>query len=177
MALMDRITTLAVGGRTLDIVDQVVRHGGAEAPPAVGRLPPRPRAAYDRLVDALNRLPRPVMVLGMLALLGAALVAPGWFSERMDALAEMPEGLWWIIGAVVSLHFGARYQDHAQAFEREIVEAVVARPAPEPEPEAGTPAVAKPGADAEVVLGTLATGPNSALADWRAEAAPRTSGA
>lgn len=174
MALMDRITALVLGGRALDIAEQVARRAGqGEAPPAVGRLPPRPRAAYDRLVDALNRLPRPVMVLGTLALIGTALAAPTWFADRMNALAEMPEGLWWIIGAVVSLHFGARYQDHAQAFEREIVEAVVARPVPEEPPEAGTPAVAKPGADAEVVLGTLATGPNAALADWRAEATTR----
>lgn len=174
MAMMDRLTRWApgrdMGGRALDLAEQLARQAqAAGAPPSVGRLGPRPRVAYDRLVDAVNRLPRPLMAIGTLALIGAAVIAPEWFASRMEALSRMPEGLWWILGAVVSLHFGARYQAHAQAHEREIVEVVVAH-APEavPPPSAGAPAVAAPGPDAEVVLGTLETGPNAALDDWRA---------
>ena len=132
-------------------------------------LAPRSRAAHDRLIDALNRLPRPVAVLGSLTLITAGLVAPEWFAARMETLALMPEGLWWLIGAVLSLHFGARIQSKAQAFEREIVEAV-ATAAPSA-PTAQAPAAASPGPDAAVTLGTLETGPNPALDDWRTERA------
>ena len=124
MGLMGQIEAITTGSqRAIEVADQLRR--GIEAqgtPPGVERLAPRPRGAYDRLMDALNRLPRPIMVLGSLALLGAALVAPGWFEARMDALARMPEGLWWVIGAVVSLHWGARFQAYAQNFERDVVE-------------------------------------------------------
>jgi hypothetical protein len=114
------------GARAIDLADAVRRQLEADGlPPAVGTLPPRSRTAYDRLVDALNRLPRPAMVLGSLSLLGTALVAPDWFMGRMDALAEMPEGLWWLIGGVVSLWFGGRFQARAQDFDREIVETVI----------------------------------------------------
>ena len=100
----------------------------------------------------MNRLPRPLMVLGSLALLISALLAPDWFAARMEALSDMPEALWWIIGAVLSLHFGARYQDRDQDFRREMA----AHPA---EPEA------TPGA---MALETLPSAPNPALAAWRA---------
>jgi hypothetical protein len=174
MAMMDRIGRWAASGRALDMAERLARQAReAGAPPSVGRLAPRPRAAYDRLLDALNRLPRPLMAVGTLALIGAAVVAPAWFADRMEALSRMPEGLWWIVGAVVSLHFGSRYQAYAQAHERDLVETVSVR-APEPSepfvpPTASTPAAAAPGPDAAVVLGTLGTGPNAALDEWRAQ--------
>ncbi len=127
----------------------------AEAPTL--SLAPRPRAAYDRLVDALNRLPRPLMVLGSLALVGSAMIAPDWFQARMDALSDMPEALWWIIGAVLSLHFGGRYQERSLEARRE-----AAPPPALPETSAS------PGSDAALVIGTLTSGPNPALDDWRA---------
>lgn len=126
-------------------------------PSAVSGLAPRARTAYDRLVDALNRLPRPLTALGSLALLGSALVAPDWFQARMDALSDMPEALWWIIGAVLSLHFGGRYQERSLEARRETT-------APPALPETS----ASPGSDAGLVIGTLAAGPNPALDDWRA---------
>jgi hypothetical protein len=136
-------------------------------PPAVLGLPPRPRAAYDRLLDAINRLPRPLMVLGSLALLGSALVAPEWFQARMDALSDMPDALWWIVGGVLSLHFGARFQDRSLDLRRE--EVLLSR-APPPDPVLPE-ATASPGHDAELVIATLASGPNPALEDWRASRA------
>lgn len=141
--------------------DQAIAAG---EPAAVTRLSPPARSAYDRAVDALNRLPRPVMVLGSLALLLSALLAPAWFDARMEALARMPEALWWLIGAVLSLHFGARFQDRSQQLTREIAAAlpppVLAVPAPE----------ASPGTDADLVLATLAPAENPALEAWRAQA-------
>jgi hypothetical protein len=139
----------------------------AEAGPEAGlRLEPRQRATYDRVIDGLNRLPRPVMAVGTLALIGAALVAPEWFAGRMEALSAMPEALWWIIGGVISLYFGARFQAHDQAFQREVLDAVVALPAG-PAPGAVTPQVAATGTDAALALSALRPGENPALAGLR----------
>ena len=64
--------------------------------------------AYDRVVDALNRLPRPLMALGALALLGYAMDDPAGFAARMQGLRTMPQELWWLIGGVLTFYFGAR---------------------------------------------------------------------
>ncbi|EPX86298.1 hypothetical protein ruthe_01112 [Rubellimicrobium thermophilum DSM 16684] len=161
--------------QALAMAEELRRHAEATGlPPAVEALPPRPRRAYDRLIDALNRLPRPLAAIGMLALLAAAAVAPDWFAARMETLAQMPEGLWWLIGAVLSLHFGARFQAHAQAHERDLMAAAVAAAAATaipPRPEADSPGAAAPGPDAAVALSTLDPAPNAALEDWRRGAA------
>lgn len=63
---------------------------------------------FDRAVDGLNRLPRPALALGTIALFGYAMADPAGFGERMEGLARVPEPLWWILGAVVSFYFGVR---------------------------------------------------------------------
>jgi hypothetical protein len=75
----------------------------------------------------------------------------------------MPEALWWLIGGVVSLYFGARFQAHDQEFQREMVAAVVAAPTG-PVPGAVTPMVASVGTDAALELRALRPGENPALA-------------
>lgn len=164
MTLTLRTDFATAADRALRIAEEVKRQSDAAGlPPAVQGLAARPRAAYDRLLDAVNRLPRPIMVLGSLALVLSALLAPAWFSARMEALSNMPEALWWIIGAVVSLHFGARYQDRSHDLQREVAQAVL--PAA---PVALPAAEASPGADAALVTETLEPGPNPALTAWRA---------
>ena len=66
------------------------------------------KAGYDRLIDALNRLPRPLMALGVLGVFGVAFIAPAWFETQMQVLAAIPQPLWWLLGAVVTMFFGAR---------------------------------------------------------------------
>ncbi len=133
-----------------------------------GTLPltPREKATYDRVMDALNRLPRPLMALGTLAIFAAALVNPDWFAGRMDALSAMPEGLWWLIGAVISLYFGARLQTVEQDFQREIVDTIVRLPDPAPPTQAITPRVAETGTDAALTLQAASSSDNPALSDW-----------
>ena len=143
--------------QALDLADELRARAEAVPPPAVSGLSARRRATYDRLVDAVNRLPRPLMVLGSLALVGSALVAPDWFAGRMDALSDMPEALWWIIGAVLSLHFGARYQDRSQDFRREMA-TTPARP---------THLAAAPDHHGDLDVSALDLGPNAALEAWR----------
>ena len=75
-----------------------------------------PRAGwFDRAVNALNRLPRPLLALGTLALFGYAMVDPTGFSQRMAALALVPEPMWWLLGAVVAFYFGAREAHHLRS--------------------------------------------------------------
>lgn len=77
---------------------------------------------FDRMVDGLNRLPRPFMAYGVLGLFIAAMVDPIWFSSRMQGLALVPEPLWWLMGAIVGFYFGARQQAQGQAFQRSIAQ-------------------------------------------------------
>ena len=129
---------------------------------------------FDRLMDALNRLPRPALALGTLGLFVAAMVDPVWFAQRMQGVALVPEPLWWLMGAIVSFYFGARHQVKAQDFQRgmavtlartadvtrniralEALVAGAAEGADEPAPIAPeAPAIARDG--------------NAALDEWRA---------
>lgn len=86
------------------------------------------RSGFDRLMDGLNRLPRPAMALGSIGLFVAAMVDPVWFSARMQGLALVPEALWWLLGAVVSFYFGARHQAKGQEFQRQIAATMAMTP-------------------------------------------------
>ena len=63
---------------------------------------------FDRIVNGLNRLPRPMLALGTLGLFVYAMAEPVGFGRRMEGLALVPEPLWWLLGAIVSFYFGAR---------------------------------------------------------------------
>jgi len=71
-----------------------------------------PGGRWDGFVNGLNRLPRPFLALGTLALFVYAMAAPAGFSTRMQGLQLVPEPLWWLLGAVVSFYFGARELHH-----------------------------------------------------------------
>lgn len=76
---------------------------------------------FDRIMDGVNRLPRPALALGTLGMFVAAMVNPLWFSERMQGIALVPEPMWWLLGVIVSFYFGARHQVKSQQFQRQIV--------------------------------------------------------
>ncbi len=82
------------------------------------------RAPFDRIMDGVNRLPRPAMALGCLGLFVSAMVDPVWFAQRMAGIALVPEPLWWLLGVVVSFYFGARHQAKGQEFQRAIAQSV-----------------------------------------------------
>ncbi|AUH32026.1 holin family protein [Paracoccus tegillarcae] len=63
---------------------------------------------FDSFINGLNRLPRPVLTMGVLGLFLYAMVEPLGFSVRMQGLSLVPEPLWWLLGAIVSFYFGAR---------------------------------------------------------------------
>jgi Holin of 3TMs, for gene-transfer release len=63
---------------------------------------------FDRLVNGLNRLPRPLLAFGTLGLFTYAMIDPEAFAKRMVGLNAVPEPLWWLLGAIVAFYFGAR---------------------------------------------------------------------
>ena len=63
---------------------------------------------FDRLVNGLNRLPRPMLAFGTMGLFTYAMVDPVAFAQRMVGLNAVPEPLWWLLGAIVAFYFGAR---------------------------------------------------------------------
>lgn len=63
---------------------------------------------FDRMVNGLNRLPRPMLAFGTLGLFTYAMVDPEAFARRMVGLNAVPEPLWWLLGAIVAFYFGAR---------------------------------------------------------------------
>ncbi len=128
-----------------------------------GREFSQPRQGFfDRVIDALNRLPRPMLAFGTLGLFVAAMVDPIWFAARMQGVALIPEPLWWLMGAIVSFYFGARAQAKGQEFQRSIAE-TVGRAA-----EVTRNIAALQALDAGAAMAQTAPDDNPALADWRA---------
>ncbi|MEM9199554.1 MAG: holin family protein [Pseudomonadota bacterium] len=82
---------------------------------------------FNRLMDAVNRLPRPALALGCLGLFVYAMSDPVGFAARMQGLQLVPEPLWWLLGAIVSFYFGARELQYLRSDRRAIAPEDVAR--------------------------------------------------
>lgn len=106
------------------------------------------KGLFDRLIDGINRLPRPLLAIGTIALFVSAMFDPVWFASRMEGIALVPEPLWWLMGAIVSFYFGARHQAKGQEFQRSVARTLA------------TAETFKPAAPAAP--------DNPALADWEA---------
>lgn len=118
----------------------------------------RPRqGGFDRVMDAINRLPRPALALGTLGLFAAAMADPLWFAARMQGIALVPEPLWWLLGIIVSFYFGARHQLKSQDFQRDLATTM----ARVPEVMGNIKALGAMRADS---AGAAGTGPDAALA-------------
>lgn len=133
---------------------------------------------FDRVMDGVNRLPRPMLALGTLGLFVAAMIDPIWFSERMQGIALVPEPLWWLLGVVVSFYFGARHQIKSQQFQRSIAQTmsyvpkVVENLSTLRALRPTAPGVADTGHDARLSALSVLPDNNSALVDWRTHKDP-----
>jgi hypothetical protein len=123
------------------------------------------RTWFDVLVDGLNRLPRPLMVITVFGLLIWTAIDPIRMAEVFTAWAIIPAGLWAIIGVIVSFFFGGRAQIKSHDFQREFAATLAAAPqvaanlraVQSLRDEDGKEDMAEPVAS------------NPALQDWRAE--------
>ncbi|NVK62802.1 MAG: carboxylesterase [Rhodobacteraceae bacterium] len=144
---------------------------------------PRQRGWFDRLMDGVNRLPRPLMVLGLVWMLVETARNPEAMARVFGAWAVLPEAAWVVFGIVVTFYFGGRAQLKDQEFRRGLAQSAVAAARLPLGHEAGAvSAVSGPG-DAEETaavaalsedaaegarLAGSAADDNPALAEWRA---------
>lgn len=132
------------------------------------------KSRFDRFMDGVNRLPRPLLALGTLALMGASLSDPVWFAARMQGLALVPEPLWWLLGVIVSFYFGARHQVKSQEFQQALAASMARVPqvaqniAALERLRADAPAAAATRTDAAARLDAIAAEDNPALEAWKA---------
>lgn len=119
------------------------------------------KGGFDRFMDGVNRLPRPLLALGTLGLMAAAMADPIWFAARMQGIALVPEPLWWLLGIIVSFYFGARSQAKAQDFQEGIARSLARAPQVVQNLQ-NINALAQPSEQASE---------NPALMDWRASSA------
>ncbi|MGC9417729.1 MAG: holin family protein [Rhodovulum sp.] len=142
------------------------------------------RCTFDRAIDGMNRLPRPLLALGTVFLAASAMVDPVWFASRMQGVALVPEPLWWLLGAIISFYFGSRYQAKGQEFQRSIAETVARAPAvvenlralgeldslaPLPPGESRRATGAALSGQEAAAAPLPRTGPNPALEAWRSQ--------
>jgi hypothetical protein len=186
MGMMERVLGLMFGGGnvvrdTVEVFRENSESGASrahavqmQAMAEFGREFDVPRqGGFDRFMDGVNRLPRPALALGTLGLFVSAMVAPLWFSERMQGIALVPEPLWWLLGVIVSFYFGARHQVKSQNFQRDIaatmnrVPQVMENVAALRTLRAGSIGAAATGADARLTVASLEPDTNPALEDWR----------
>ena len=66
------------------------------------------RTWWDSLINGLNRLPRPIIVGGIIYYFYLAFAVPGAFQAINAGLASIPEAMWWVIGAVIGFYFPLR---------------------------------------------------------------------
>lgn len=134
------------------------------------------QSLFNRFMDGVNRLPRPLMALGTIGLFVAAMVHPVWFAERMQGIALVPEPLWWLLGAVVSFYFGARHQAKGQELQRQLADTLARTPQMARNMTtlggltsgADLPGSATTGSDAVLTIQADKPEANAALNDWRA---------
>jgi hypothetical protein len=133
------------------------------------------RTGFDRLMDGVNRVPRPAMALGTLGLFVAAMVDPIWFAERMQGIALVPEPLWWLLGVIVSFYFGARHQVKHQQFQKDIAKSLARAPQVAENIRtlralrSDSPGVAAVKQDAALALAAVQPDANLALDHWKAQ--------
>ncbi|MFO1105208.1 MAG: holin family protein [Amaricoccus sp.] len=145
---------------------------------------------FDRFMNGLNRLPRPVLVIATFGLFGYCMADPNGFATRMQSLDLVPDPLWWLLGAIVSFYFGARELHYQRtrssgtlALSRETRTATTApeaiaapiakpaalrpRPRPTPAPTAAPTAIAAPAGAASVEMRAADPLFNAAVEEWR----------
>ncbi|WP_281981986.1 holin family protein [Thalassorhabdomicrobium marinisediminis] len=188
MGLIDRIFTSIFGGGRNVIVEtaEVFRENsekGAARDAALREQALQQYAAefavarvgrFDRLMDGLNRLPRPLLAFGTIGLFVVAMVDPVWFSTRMQGISLVPDPLWWLMGAIVSFYFGARHQAHTQEFQRSIAQTLARVPTVVENTRAlealraTTPQIADTAPSAATTQAAVTPQDNPALQDWTA---------
>ena len=76
----------------------------------------RPKSTwFDSLMDGINRLPRPIMALGVIGMFTYAFFDPIGFSAKMQAITLIPDPLWQILMGITGFYFVLRHFDKGRA--------------------------------------------------------------
>lgn len=76
---------------------------------------PRSNASWwDSFVDGLNRLPRPLITIGILCFFVLAPLDPARFLLIARAYEVMPDGFWALLSVIIAFYFGGRMQLKSQ---------------------------------------------------------------
>jgi len=86
------------------------------------------RGMFDAFVDGLNRLPRPMFVLGIFLLLVWTAVDPITMANVFTTWSLIPEPVWVIVGVIVSAYFGGRHQVKQLDFAKALAETAARTP-------------------------------------------------
>jgi hypothetical protein len=124
------------------------------------------RTWWDSLIDGLNRLPRPLITLGILAFFVLAPLEPVRFLEIAKIYALMPDGFWALLSVVVAFYFGGRMQLKRQDMAVKGGAMLVAREILAERTAAREPA-ARPVAPAVTAPGEASSGANRVVEEWR----------
>lgn len=188
MGVISNLVTMFFGGRRNLVKETLeVLRPNAEAQDSRGHTldmatlnqlaaefqPRQNRSWFDGLVDGLNRLPRPLMIIGVLGMLIYTPIDPVRMAQVFTAWALIPAGMWAVITAIVGFYFNGREQLKDHDFQAELAETLARAPKVIASMEAlqelrhDSPGVADPGPDASLAVSSLEPDANPAVAEWR----------
>ena len=96
------------------------------------------RTWWDSAVDGLNRLPRPIIVAGVIYYFYLAIAQPVQFHAINLALSSIPDPMWYISSGVIGFYFSMRSVEKVKFNSSQfklVQEAIKSQQAPKPEPE------------------------------------------
>ena len=135
------------------------------------------RGRFDRFMDGVNRLPRPMMVSGVFGLLIWTSVDPISAAQVFTSWAIIPTEFWYVVLAIVTFYFGGRNQAKANDMQERLANVASGVPAvlsalsqlEEMRPQtADSPGSADTGTDADAEVHATADDENPALNEWKA---------
>lgn len=68
------------------------------------------RTKWDSFVDGLNRLPRPLLTIGVMGFFVLAPIDPERFMLVAKAYEVIPNGYWALLSVIIGFYFGGRMQ-------------------------------------------------------------------
>lgn len=88
------------------------------------------RTTFDSIIDGLNRLPRPVITFGVIALFWWAFASPEHFQISMQAMNQIPAPMWNALYMILGLYFTARTAEKIALPKPQPTQSVSAAPKP-----------------------------------------------
>lgn len=134
------------------------------------------RGWFDRFMDGLNRLPRPMLVLGVFGILVWTSIDPIASAQVFTSWAIIPAEFWYVVLAIVTFYFGGRHQIKGHEVQERLANLAASVPAVMETlsgledlriDRAESPSVAQTGTNVNVEQFATDTEDNAALTAWK----------